>query len=244
HGPGWPVYSGDSFDLWKPDHRPPPFVLPPKEGLAELQRKRQRSALWRRHFPLSALRDPKTLPQHGARILFRDVTRATDSRTVRACLVPPQVFAVNTAPSLVFPKGDATDFAFVLGVMASVPFDWCARRRVETHLNFFVLNSLPLPRPPREDPRRRRVVELVGRLACPDERFADFARTLGVKHGALSAETKAEMIAELDATVALLYGCSAGDVRLMLEDFPTTEAGVSGVRRARILHYMDQGAAA
>ena len=244
HGPGWPVYSGDSFDLWKPDHMPPPFVLPPKEGLVELQRKRQHSALWRRHFPPSVLRDPKTLPQLGARIVFRDITNRTNSRTVIVCLAPPQVFAVNKAPSLLFPRGDPSDVAFVLGIMASVPFDWCARRRVETNLNFFILEALPVPRPGRDDPRRRRVVELAGRLACPDERFTDFARAVGVPHGPLSPEAKAEMIAELDATVALLYGCSEADVRLMLDDFPTSEAGVSATRRARILHYMAQGASA
>lgn len=241
HGQGWPVYSGDSFDLWKPDHMKPPFVLPPQPGLAELQRKRQRSSLWRRHFPASVLRDPKTLPQYGARILFRDVARATDSRTVRACLVPPMVFAVNSAPSLLFPKGGPSDIAYVLGVMASVPFDWCARRRVETHVNFFVLEALPLPRPSRDDPLRQRVVQLAGRLACPDDRFSDFARAVGVDHGTLDEDAKLEMIAELDATVALLYGCSEADVRLMLEDFPVTEAGISAARRERILHYMRQG---
>lgn len=241
HGPGWPVYSGDSFDLWKPDHMKPPFVLPPKEGLAELQRKRQRSSLWRRHFPASVLRDSKTLPQHDARILFRDVTNRTNSRTVIACLVPPRVFAVNKAPSLLFPKGDASDVAYVLGVMASLPFDWCARRRVETNLNFFILEPLPLPRPARDDPRRRRVVELAGRLACPDERFAAFASAVGVEYGAIGEAAKVEMIAELDATVALLYGCSEADVRLMLEDFPVTEAAISAARRERILRYMSQG---
>lgn len=99
-GSGWPVWSGDSFDLWKPDHMLPPFVLPEREGLQHLQAKRQRSRLWSQNFLPTVIRDPSTLPQRRARILFRDVSRATDSRTVRACLAPPKVFAVNKAPSL------------------------------------------------------------------------------------------------------------------------------------------------
>jgi ribosomal protein S14 len=34
-----------------------------------------------------------------ARVAFRDVSRATDARTVRACFVPPRVLLTNKAPT-------------------------------------------------------------------------------------------------------------------------------------------------
>lgn len=235
-GTGWRVYSGDSFDLWKPEHEKPPFVLAPETGLVELQRKRKGSSVWRRHFSKAILADPATLPQHRARILFRDVTRATDSRTVRACLVPPEVFAVNTAPSLLFPRGDELAQAYVLGVLCSLPFDWLARRRVETHLNFFVLGALPFPKPPASDPRRDRVAKLAARLACIDERFAVFARASGVASGPLDEAERSDIIAELDALAARLYRLTAEQLEIVFADF-TTDAVPPARREAVRRHF-------
>lgn len=241
-GDWWPVYGGRSFDVWEPEawkrDGELPFILGPTEGLADLEAKRLRSSVWRAEFPSGALRDANTLPQHRPRIVFRDVTRATDSRTSRAALVPPHVFAVNTAPSLVWSIGDESDEAYLLAVMCSIPFDWFARRRVETHMSFFLLNSLPVPRPARTDPRWRRVVELAGRQAAIDDRYAGFAAAVGVAFGPVSAVEKADAIAELDAIVAHLYGHSRDDLEIVFEDFPTTDAGVSPGRRAAVLeHY-------
>ena len=67
---------------------------------------------------------------------------------------------------------------YVLGVMNSLPFDWIARRYVETNLNFFILNSFTFP-PPNDTPWQR-IGRLAARLSCADERFAEFAAEVGV----------------------------------------------------------------
>ncbi|HSW41794.1 MAG TPA: hypothetical protein VLM76_04735 [Patescibacteria group bacterium] len=243
-GEVWPVYGGKSFDLWEPElwkrDGELGFVLEPEVGLAELQRKRQGSGVWRANFLPDVLRDPRTMPQHSPRILFRDITNRTNSRTSIACLAPPHVFAHNKAPSLLWPKGDERDQAYLLGVMASVPFDWFARRRVELNMNYFILNSLPVPRLPLDDPRRERAVTLAGRLACVDERYAEFAAAVGVPIGPVEPGEKAAMIAELDAVVAHLYGLDRDELESMFEDFPATEAGVSPGRRAAVLTHFDR----
>lgn len=98
----WPVYKGESFDLWEPDTGRYYAWADPKEVIAHLLSKRRRAARNRKspfsEFDQGWLRDPKTLPCHFARIAFRDVTRATDSRTVRVALVPPKVFVNHKAP--------------------------------------------------------------------------------------------------------------------------------------------------
>jgi hypothetical protein len=243
-GEVWPVYGGRSFDLWAPEawrvDGELDFVLESDVGLAELQRKRERSAVWRSHFRPDVIRDPSTMPHHRPRLLFRDVTNRTNSRTAIAALVPPNVFAMNTAPSLVWPSGDERDIAYLLGVMSSVPFDWLARRRVEMHLNYFILNSLPVPRPSRDDPLWARVVELAGRLACVDDRYAEFAHAVGVEIAPLTPDQRSARIAELDAVVALLYGLERAEMEMMFEDFPATTAGVSPGRRATVLDQYDR----
>src|SRR5205807_7663413 len=81
----------------------------------------------------------------GPRVAFRDVSRATDSRTVRAALVPPDIFLTNKAPYLAFAEDRDLDRTCCLGLMNSLAFDWQARRFVETSLNFFILEGLRLP---------------------------------------------------------------------------------------------------
>ena len=204
----WPVYKGASFDLWTPDTGTYYAWADPERMLNHLQGKRsratKRSAFT--EFDPEWRADPDTLPCLRPRIAFRDISRATDSRTVRAALVPPRVLLTNTAPYLLWPRGMERDQAYLLGVLSSLPLDWYARRFVETHVNFFVLNPFPVPRPDEQRLLRDRVIALAGRLAAPDDRFIEWARYVGVECGPLDADEQEHHIRELDAVVAHLYG--------------------------------------
>lgn len=219
----WPVFKGESFDLWTPDTGTYYAWADPKNMLPHLQQKRLRGGR-SKNSPFSEfdplwLRDPKTLPCLRPRIAFRDVSRSTDTRTLRAALVPPEVFITNKGPYLLWPRGDARDEAYLLGVLSSLPLDWHARRFVEVSMNFFIFNPLPIPRAPADHPLRRRAVELAGRLACPDDRFAAWAEAVGVECGSLSSDDKEDRIRELDAVVAHLYGLDEKHVVHMFETF-------------------------
>ena len=173
----WPVYKGESFDLWNPDTGVYYAWADPEPVLDWLQRKRIRAGKSRRdsphrEFPLKHLHDRSTLPCFAPRIAFRHVTNRTNQRTVIACLLPPEVLVTNKAPYFLWPRGDERDQAFFLAVLSSIPLDWYARRFVEISMNFFIINSFPIPRSGRDDKAWKRVVELAGRLACPDRRFA------------------------------------------------------------------------
>ena len=63
------------------------------------------------------------------------------------------------------------------------------------------------------------MVELSGRLACPDDRFADWAEAVGVDFGPLDADDKQDKIHELDAVVAHLYGLSEPQLVHIFETF-------------------------
>jgi len=219
----WPVFKGESFDLWTPDTGTSYAWADPKKVLPRLQEKRLRGGR-NRNSPFSefdprVLRDPKTLPCLRPRVAFRDVTNRTNQRTVIAALVPPEVFVVHLAPYLVWPRGDARDEAYLLGVLSSLPLDWYARRFVETHLTFFVFNPFPVPRPPVDHPLRRRAIELAARLASPDDRFAAWAEEVGVACGPLAPDEKGDAIQELDAVVAHLYGLSEKHLVHIFETF-------------------------
>lgn len=219
----WPVYKGASFDLWTPDTgsyyawADPDYISRMLQARRERQHRNRRSAF--SHFATEWIADPDTLPCKHARIAFRDITRATDTRTTRVSLIPPSVVITNKGPYLVWPRGDERDQAYLLGVLSSIPLDWCARRVVEISMNFYLFNALPIPNPEPEDPLRERVIDIAGRLAAADERFADWAAKVGVPVGSVTAEATISLVAELDAAVALLYGLEPSDVRHVFDTF-------------------------
>ena len=63
------------------------------------------------------------------------------------------------------------------------------------------------------------MVELAGHLACPDDRFAAWAEAVGVECGPLAADEKEDMIYELDAVVAHLYGLNEPQLVHIFETF-------------------------
>jgi hypothetical protein len=220
----WPVFKGESFDIWVNDTGSYYGWADPDKVVPVLQQKRQRSAKLADRspfagFPPTWFRDQTTLPCHFARIAFRDVSRATDTRTVRAALLPPKVFPTHKAPFLLWPRGDEKDQAFLLGILCSIPLDWYARRFVEVSLTYHVLNPFPVPRLDRKNPLWQRTVAVAGRLACPDKRYRKWADAVGVECGRLPDDEKEDMIHELDAVVAHLYGLSEPQIAHIFETF-------------------------
>ena len=109
----------------------------------------------------------------------------------------------------------------MLGVLSSMILDWFARCTVETHVTFHLLNNFPIPDADvNDDPVARRVVEIAGRLAAVDERYAEWAAEVGVPVGSVTDEaTKQDMICELDACVAHLYRLDEDDLAVVYETF-------------------------
>jgi hypothetical protein len=219
----WPVYGGDSFDIWQPDTGTYYDNAKKDDALATVQRKRGNSP---RSAPYGAMPrawrdDLKTHPALFPRIAFRNITNRTNRRTLIAALVPGERILVETAPwvlwlDLQHPK---THESYLLGVMSSLPADWWMRRFVEGHVEEAAFNSLPVPVAELSAGYGLRVVRFAGRLACPDDRLASWANMVGVWHGQLNLEEKQAMIEELDAIVARLYGLDADKLTHIFDTF-------------------------
>jgi hypothetical protein len=215
-----PIITGACFNLWNPDAGEPfaygrPDVLRPYL-LTKLARavNNTRSAYRGLRFTSGKL------PLDSARITFRDIARATDSRTMICALLPPGTAAVHKAPLVVRRGGGAKAEAALLGIMSSVPFDWVSRRWVELTMSFELLNAFPVPRPDLEAPLGRRIVVVAGRLGAIDDRYADWAAEVGVPVGSVTTQAqKDDLIAELDALVSLLYGLTEDQVEHVFATF-------------------------
>ena len=243
----WYVYKGASFDLWNPDTGVYYGSVDARDISMHLQERRKRSHEHKRspfsEFTRSTVDDFGTLPCRHPRIAFRDIARATDTRTVIAGLVPGEVVLTNKAPYLLWPdlhwpETSIRDEAFLLGVLSSMILDWYARRVVELSLNFHILNNFPIPDVDTDNnPVASRVVEISGRLAAVDHRYADWAAEVGVPVGSVTDEaTKQDLICELDACVAHLYGLDEDDLAVVYETFHEG-ADYSERHRAVLAHF-------
>jgi len=230
---GLPIWKGESFDQYDP-HGAETRLCP---AIDEARKRATRAragneSLLATEVPLKERYAAHVAEAKRARVAFRDVTNRTNSRTVVTALIPPNTFLVNSAPYLVFLDGRDLDRACCLGVMNSCAFDWQARRFVETHLSYFILEGLCVP--DLGDERYEAIAGAAARLSCVDERFADFAAATGVEVGRLELEEREQLRAEIDAHVAAAWGLDAADLEVIFSDFTlgaVPEAYRSRVRR-------------
>ena len=176
----WPVCKGEPFSIWEPDtgkYFDSVDAECLKSHLHDKRLRQSRTSSSAFSELSSAVNcDPSTLPCLRPRIVFRDVTRATDTRTMVASLIPGNRVTTHKAPHLLEFAGTAIDEAFMLGVLSPMPFDWQVRRMVELHVTFGQLNRLSIPDSRPRDPIRTRVVEIAAWLASCDRRLAGWAR--------------------------------------------------------------------
>ena len=218
----WPVYSGSSIRLWEPDTGTYYAHCDPSHIVQVLLKKRRAQKKGSTKKADSGLADDTLAPGDQLecffpRIAYRKITNRTNSRTVICSLVPPEVVMQDGLPYLTRIAGSPKQEAALLGVLSSVPLDWYARRYVELNLLIYIVNSFPIPG--EEGTLFNQISSISGRLASPDERFADWAEAVGVEYGPLDDDTKNAMINELDALVAKAYGLDRDDLIHIFETF-------------------------
>ena len=229
---GRPLWKGESFDQYNPHGAEERFCPPTDDVLNRVNRPRPGSgSMLGDQIPVARRRQAVVAELGRARVAFRDVSRSTDSRTVRASLVPSEVFLTNTAPYLVFVDGDEQVQAACLGIMNSLPFDWQARRFFEIHANFFLLEGLIVP--DLDDINFAEIARAAARLSALDERFKDFARAVGVDVGPLGEAERERLRVVIDARVARSWDLNIDDLNVMLSDF-TTDAVPEAYRSALV----------
>ena len=227
---GWPLWKGESFEQYQPHGAQARWCPPSEAVMVKVRKPRPGSGSLLAGELTPAARRQAVVGEVGrARVAFRDVSRATDTRTVRACLVPPRTFLTNKAPYLAFVDGDERARFACLAVMNSLPFDWQARRFVEINLNFFILEGLVVPDLSDED--FEAVADDAARLSCVDERFAEAAEAMGMEPGPLPDDERERLRVEIDARVARSWRLTPDDLAVLLADF-TLDAVPTDYRRA------------
>lgn len=154
---------------------------------------------------------------------WRDITNATNERTVIAPIVPRM--AVGNKLPLLFPRRVGEDnrlIACFVATLSSLTLDFVARQKIGgTTLNVFLLKQFPVLAPNifaenDIDSISRRVLELT--YNSHSLRF--FAEDLGYSGNApfpWDEDRRAILRAELDAKIAKLYGLTRDQLRYILD---------------------------
>nr|MBP7949713.1 hypothetical protein [Verrucomicrobiales bacterium] len=164
---------------------------------------------------------------------WRDITNATNERTVIATVFPRSAVG-NQLPLMVFPKGvGPAQLVALSGCLSSITLDYAARFKVGgTHLNFFIYQQLPILPPAfytaaRLDFIVPRVLELTytSHALRPfyEEVMADWQSAssssfiLQPSPFAWNEERRALLRSELDAFYARAYGLDRDELRYLLD---------------------------
>jgi hypothetical protein len=157
--------------------------------------------------------------QHRAdtlRVGFCDIAGQTNERSLMASLIPKGVVCGNKVPTILFPDDPSEERLLVwVSVANSFAFDWMLRRVLTTTVNYFLLQSVPLPTITKDGLPWKRLVGLARELMQLDRAGASRE----------TYERSAQLRSEIDAEVAVAYGLDLKDMELVLQDFPILDRG-------------------
>ena len=174
-------------------------------------------------------------PTPPALFAFRNVTRATDTRTVIASFLP-LVGVINSAPIILCsPAISVTLQSCLLANLNALPLDYVAKRKIaNVNLNYFFVEQFPMFPPDfyqQKCPWSARttlekwISQRVLKLTCTANDMIPLAKAAGFippVHKWNPAE-RADLMAELDAAYFLLYEIDRDDVEYILSTFASIE---------------------
>ncbi len=154
------------------------------------------------------------------RVGFCDIAGQTNERSLMASLIPAGVVCGNKVPTILFPDDPSEERLLVwVSIANSFTFDWMLRRVLTTTVNYFLLQSVPMPRLAKDGLPWKRLVSAARELRTLD--------TAGATRE--TYERMAQLRGEIDAEVAVAYGLDLKDMELVLQDFPLLDRGQVGL---------------
>jgi uncharacterized protein (DUF433 family) len=173
--------------------------------------------------------------QHDQRQIFRagfcDVTGQTNERSALCTIIPALTPCGNSVPTAIGDQGVLGSLLFT-ALLNSFAADFLLRKTVSNHLNFFILQSLVLPRIELVNEAAHPILKCATHLCCTTPELAslweemahhypeEFPLPWSREQACLNIRERAELRAKIDARVAQLYGLTAHEYARILTTFP------------------------
>lgn len=158
---------------------------------------------------------------------FCDIAGQTNERSMTAAVIPSGVVCGNKVPTVLFPNVPGEDALHLWCAMVnSFAFDWMLRRVLTTTVNYFLLQSVPLP-------------PLLPNT-LPGLRVAADAKQIAELSGNGTDDTSmdvARLRRDVDLACFRAYGLGDDDAKLLMMDFPSldrAEPPLPGEKRSTV----------
>lgn len=184
-----------------------------------------------------------------ARLGFREITLATNARTLIAAIIPPNT-GCNHKISVVsrrLSQYTVQEMLFCETVLNSFCMDFVARQKITSGMSMFHFYQLPVPRLTAGDPTFDALVERAARLTCTRPEYADlWHQVTGTAWTPASGITdpaqRQTLRDEIDALVAHLYGLNRDEYAHILATFPLVfpDNDIGQRRKSETLAAFDQ----
>jgi hypothetical protein len=169
---------------------------------------------------LDAMQDkPNWLRASGHyRVVFREISRSTDERTMISAIIPPDYVFGHKATCEKTPWQRSNASALILcAVFNSFAFDWCLRQKIAASVSLFMLNGCPAPI--LSTAAKRFLAHGALRLSCRHADYAQLWRDQLNQPFSPDPLDRATLRAAIDAVVAHGYGLGRDDYRHILGGF-------------------------
>ena len=162
------------------------------------------------------------------RLGWRDVTNAVDYRTLICTILPPGVFLGQTISYMRPNYFDGKKFcqamnlketAYLCGLFNSLVVDFIIRKRVGLHATMSIVYELPIPRLKESDKYFSEIVQRVAKLLCITPEYDELKKIIGIKKGETDPNIREDLISQIDAYVAKIYGITEKELQYILDAF-------------------------
>jgi hypothetical protein len=205
HDTDWTLLKNGSFHYFNPKFGPTEKWVRASDVQERIARKGLDPDIW--------LASP--------RVVFRDIARNDDTRTLISCLVPAGFMSTYDAPMLVpmdLDQQSELALAFYAGYLSSFLADFIIRPYVDKHIKGYVLAHLPMPEFSPESPLMLEAAELALSLSKDGwlmSGYADDQRVTSVDQ--LGRIT-------LEAMFLRIANASPKDIQQVFSGFPSIQA--------------------
>lgn len=209
----WVVLKNRNIHQFNINFSEPESWVSTRDVAVRLQRKNLDQTLWTKMYP---------------RLVFRDIARNDDERTLIACLAPPGFVSTYDTP-MVVPTMDekslSISLAFYGAAFNAFLFDFFLRPFVDKHVKGYTLNRVPWPS---VDSNKSLItptpwiVQRVLELSYTTWDLEPFARDCGFDGPPFRWDDarRFQLRCELDAAFFHLYGIERNDVVYIMDTFP------------------------
>ena len=213
-GKGWPVHEGKTIHQYNHIWDRPEFTADMRDGLERMSRVKK---FTKKHREV----------HDSFRLVFRDIARSTDIRTIISTIIPPHTFHTYSLRSIILTYDSKImldseylkNIAYLCGILNSTSFDFVARASAQLHIST-IIQSFPIPKHDYKD----KIVKLAASLMVGSQEFEGFADVVGIENKKLSPAERIEHTAEIDALVAYSYNLTKEQYKVVIDSFKAFKA--------------------